>query len=178
MKSLSEWKKNKRGDATDPMIILIILGFLAVTFIVVIFVNTKISSIISDTRLNESAAFPDIDAAFDQINVNAVQQGFILMFGIMIIFVIASSFLVRVHPVFLFLYIFVLIATIVAAVFVGNFYDKLQDNAELNAIMITQPMINTIMNNIVLVTMAIGGLTMLIVFSKVFDAPTGRSDFS
>lgn len=68
-------------------------------------------------------------------------------------------------------------ATIVAAVFVGNFYDKLSKNAELGAIMDDQPMINKIMNNIVLVTLAIGGLTILIVFSKISEAAQGSSQF-
>ena len=167
----------KKADPTDPLIILLILAFLAVSFIVVIFVNTKLSHVVSDTKLNESQASSTIIQGFNTINTQTVQQGFLLVFGIMILFVIASSFLVKVHPVFLFIYIFMLISTIIVSVFVHNFYDKLSSNAELNAIMVQQPMINTIMNNIVLITLVISALSMILVFSKIFEAPTGRSDF-
>ena len=165
--------KNKKGDASDPLIILIILAFLAVSFIVVIFVNTKLSTIVSTTVLNESASAPSILSAFETLNASSVQQGFVLMFGIMLIFVIASSFLVRVHPIFLFIYIFTLLATLVASAFVGNFYGKLQENAELALVMESQPMINAIMNNIVIVTLVIGALTMIIVFAKLNNSPGG-----
>lgn len=167
---------NKKGDATDPMIILVILAFLAVSFIVAIFINSKLALVVSNTALNDSSSAPAINSAFNTLNVSSVQQGFIVVFGVMIVFVIASSFLVRVHPVFLFIYIFVLIATLVASAFVGNFYAKLQENAELGAIMETQPMINIIMNNIVLVTMAIGALSMIIVFSKLSNLNIGTGD--
>lgn len=163
---------NKKGDATDYMIILLIIFFLAVSFIIGIFVNTKISDVISTTALNESVAYESINTSFTNINANGVQRAFVAMFAILIIFSLLSAFLVRVHPAFLFIYIIMLAITMFTAVFVGNVYGQMQDNATLNAVMETQPMINYIMTNIVKIIMGIGGLSMIIVFAKLFGAPS------
>jgi len=172
-----KFKLNKKGDVTDPMIILIILAFLSVSFIIAIFVNTKLSTIISTTELSNSAAAPSILAAFSNLNATAVQNGFILMFGIMVLFLLVSSFLIRVHPAFFFLYVFILMATIFCAVFIGNFYDKLSENATLGPIINAQPKISFIMDNIVIIIMGLGGLSMIIVFSKIFSNPSGGASF-
>jgi hypothetical protein len=167
---------NKKGDATDPLIILIILAFLSISFIIGIFVNTKIGTIISGTVLNQSEAYDSINTSLNSFNINSIQVAFVTMFGMMVIFTLVSSFLICVHPAFMFLYIITLGVTIFAAIFVGNFYAELQENAILGAVMATQPKINFIMGNIVKIIMAVGGLSMVIVFSKIFSAPTGQGD--
>ena len=73
--------------------------------------------------------------------------------------------------------IFLLIVTMFTAVFIGNVYGALQDNVALASVMANQGIINLVMTTIVKIIMAIGGLNMLIVFSKLFGAPQGGSDF-
>jgi len=57
-------KIRKKGDPTDIFLFLVIIFFVAVSFVVVIFTNTKVHEIISTTALNESDAFASIDASF------------------------------------------------------------------------------------------------------------------
>lgn len=170
--------KNKKGDVTDPIIILIILFFLAVSFIVGIYINTKIQNdVIGNTALNQSSAYSAINTSFNSVNLNGVQNAFVMIFAVLIIFTIGSAFLFRVHPVFMFMYIFFLGFTIIAAVFIGNTYDKLKQNDELASVIAQQPKIDYIMDNLVKIIMVIGGLSMLIVFSKFYAPPTGQGGF-
>jgi len=165
---LSRITKDKKGDVSDTMVILLITVFLAISFIVVIYMNTKIKEVITDSALNDTAVASTITDAFDTINTTTVQRGFVLFFSILVIGIIASAFLIRVHPAFLFLYIIVISFTIFVAVYMGNLYDDFTNVSEFATISADQPMINYIMENIVLITLAIGALSMIIVFAKLF----------
>jgi len=165
--------KDKQGDLSDIMVILLITTFLAVSFIVVLYANDKVKEVIETTELNDTSAAPSILSAFDTINSTTVQNGFGIMMGLLIIGILVSSFLVRIHPAFLFLYIIILAFTMFTAVFLGNMYDKLTDVDELSSIAENQPIINYFMEHIVLITLAIGALSMIIVFAKIFSTPGG-----
>lgn len=166
-------KLNKRADATDPMIILIVLAFLAISFVIGIFVNTKIQSVIQTTALNETNVSSNIISALDTVNTKTIQRGFGVILGVLVLFTLFSAFLVRQHPAFIFINIFLLIVTMFVAVFIGNVYGLLQDNPTLGPVLASQGIITVVMNNIVKIIMAIGGLNMIILFSKLFQAPQG-----
>ena len=168
---------NKKGDATDPMMILIIIAFLAISFVVTIFVNTKIKTIITETKLNDSNASPSIVSALDNVNANLVQRGFITIVAILILFTMFSAFMVRQHPAFIFLNILMLAITIFVAVFVANVYGKLEDNSTLAPILAQQAMITYVMKHLVKFVLGIGAINMIILFSKLYNAPSG-GDFS
>lgn len=165
--------RNKRGDATDPMIVLIIIAFLAISFIVTIFVNSKIRSIITDTKLMNSTAAPSIVSGLDNVNNNLVQRGFITIIAILVIFTMLSAFMVRQHPAFIFLNIIMLAVTIFVAVFVANVYGALENNSTLAPILAQQVMITYVMKHIVMILLGIGAIDMIILFSKLFNAPQG-----
>lgn len=160
--------KGKKGDVTDTLMILIIIFFLAVSFIVVLYTNSKIQEVIDTTVLNQSAAYSSISAGLSYINSTVVQRGFVLFFAILCIGVVVSSFLVRVHPVFIFIYIIMLGFTVFVAVFLANSYQAVIENAELAVIAANQGMINYIMQNIIKIIIGVGALSMVIVFSKIF----------
>lgn len=167
-------RKNKRGDVTDALVVLIILFFLAVSFITVLIVNNKLAEIIDDNeQFNSTAAAPAISSAFNTINTVTVQRGFVIFFGLLVVGVIGSSFLVRVHPAFLFIYIIVGSFTIFVAVFLANIYDDMIDNPTIALVADGQPMINWIMAHLVKITLAISIISMIIVFSKIFGQPGG-----
>lgn len=166
-------EKRIRGDATDPMIILVVLFFLAITFLIGIYINSIIGNIMSDSVLSDSAAFSSISSALSHLNAVGIQRAFAMIMGLMVVFVMGSAFLTRVHPAFMFLYIIFLVATVLTSVFIGNIYVIIQENPALAIAIEDQNMIHIIMNNIVKITMAIGGLSMFIVFSKIFTDSGG-----
>jgi hypothetical protein len=163
----------KKGDASDTLVLLIILFFLAVSFIVVIFVNTKLQEVVQTTELNSSVAAPSILRAFDRMNTTTVQRGFVMILALAIIFMMVSAFMVRVHPIFLFIYIFTLGITIFVAVFLANMYEALVNTPALAEIAAQQTMITWVMQHIVRVTLVAGVISMIVIFSKIFSAPVG-----
>ena len=173
MRNVRNIRKDKQGDLSDIMVVLLITTFLAVSFIVVLYANSKVKEVIETTELNNTAAAPSILEAFDVVNSTTVQNGFGTMMGLLIIGILVSSFLVRIHPAFLFLYIIILAFTMFTAVFLGNMYDDLTDVDELATIAEDQSIINYFMEHIVIITLAVGALSMIIVFAKIFSTPGG-----
>jgi hypothetical protein len=87
----------------------------------------------------------------------------------------ASAFLVRVHPFWIWIYIIMLFATILTSVFMANTYGALADNPIFETIIQQQSMITFFMQHAVKVALAISALSMIVVFSKLFSAPVGGS---
>ena len=120
--------KNKKADVTDIILFLVIIFIIAIGMIVALYMNTKIKKIIDTTALNQSSAFSSISSRFERINTITVQRGFVLFFGILVIGMLVSAFLIKVHPIFIFLYIITLSASIFTAVYLANVCGKLIKN--------------------------------------------------
>ena len=159
--------RKRKGDPTDILLFLIIVFFLAVSLSVALFANSKIAEVIDTTVLNESEAYQSIHNSFTTINEHTAQQGFTLFFGILIIGIIVSSFLVRVHPVFIFIYIIVLGVTILTSVYLANAYAMMVANGQLAEIAANYGMMTFIMRNIVKILLAVGALSMIVIFGKI-----------
>lgn len=166
-------KLNKRADATDVFIVTVIVFFLAISFIIGIFVNTKLVSVIQDTALNETNVSTTIISQFEKVNSTGIQRGFMMIFAILLIFTMVSAFLVRVHPAFIFIYIITLLVTVFSSFFMANVYGALVDNPVLAATIASQPIITFFMKNLPIVATGVGLLSMIVVFAKLFIAPTG-----
>lgn len=164
---------NRKGDATDIIFFGVIIFFLAVAFVVVIFVNTKLSEVVSGTVLNQSAAAPAILEGFNNINQTVTQRGYVLIFAILIIGQLISAFLVRVHPVFIFVYLFTLVMSILNAVYLSNLYQAIIENAQFAAIASNYPMITYIMQHAIKILVAVGSLGMIVTFSKLSSPQSG-----
>lgn len=157
---------NRKGDATDIIFFGVIIFFLAVALVVAIFVNTILSNVISTTALNESAAAPSILTAFTHINETVTQRGYVLMFSLLIIGQLVSAFLVRIHPIFIFIYLFTLVMSIINAVFLSNLYQAIIENGQLAAIASNYTMITYIMQHAIKILIAVGSLAMIVTFTK------------
>lgn len=158
--------KGKKGDVTDPIIFLILVFSFSVIIFILAFIVPQISNGLAIAGLNNT---PEGQAGIDQLNdfgTVTLQRGlFLLVFGLMISTLI-TSFLVRTHPLFLFLYIFILGLTIFIATFLANAYDDLRQIPLLGDTLASQTLINLIMENLVLIILSLGALSMIIVFAK------------
>ena len=165
--------RNKKGDVSDGIVILIILFFLAVSFLVVAFVNGKFYDVVMTTPLNQSSVAPQIGDSINLISTTTIQRGFVMIFAILVIGTLVSSFLVRVHPAWIFLYIFFLAFDVFLAILLANTYNALIETDALAAMAAQQTMTNWIMKNIVKIIIGVIGLSLIVLFAK---APEG-SDF-
>lgn len=172
---MKNYKTKKKGDPTDIFLFLIIIFFLTISLVVALYANTKIHEVVSTTVLNESAAYDSINQSFSKINDFAVQRTFAFIFGLLCIGIVVSSFLIRVHPVFIFLYILTLGVAIFVSVFLANSYALLVDNPQLLAIADKYEMMTWVMQNVVKILIGIGALSMIIIFGKLGGGVTNNS---
>ena len=157
----------KKGDPTDIILFLVIIFFLVVSLVIAIYTNTIIHRVISTTVLNESQAYDSIDQAFTKVNDYGVQRTFTFIWGLLVLGIIVSSFLVRVHPVFMFIYIILLVVTIFVSIFLANAYATIVENAQLADIADKFEMMTWVMQHIVKILIGVGALSMIIIFGKI-----------
>lgn len=162
---------NKRGDLTDIILFVVIAFFLAVSFIVVIYANNIIKEqVIEGTQLGNTSASESILDSFATVNEQTVQRGYAMMIGILMLSVVGSAFLVRLHPAFSIVYIIVLGFTIFISVFIANTYAQIAEDPEFISIAADNPMITFFMENLVVIVLVVGALSLIVAFSKIFPS--------
>ena len=166
--------KNKKGDVTDYITFIIIIFFLAVSFLIVSFANDEISTMIKTTEFNDTAVGVKAAAQIDLMTSTIVQRGFVMFLAFLIIGMMVSSFMVRISPVFLFMYIIFLAVSIFVAFPLANAYQLLIETSALSSIASQQTMTNWVMQHFAQILLGVGGLSIIITFGKlVSGAPLG-----
>ncbi len=163
---LKKISKDKKGDVTDILIFLILLFTFAVIFFVFTFAVTEISEGLRTGGLNNTDEGADAIDQLSEFGVKGIQRGYFLLFVGFIISTLITSFLVRTHPIFMFLYIFILGITIFIGTFLGNAYNDLVNNPVFADQLLSQTLFHLVMDNIIIILVAVGALSMIIVFSK------------
>lgn len=162
---------NKKGDPTDMLIVVIGIFFLAVIFLTYWYFTTTTAAAFRASPIYINETVSGVQALQD-LGDKGSSQGFVMIFGALLMSVMISSFLVKVHPVFIFLYIIMLTVTIILAVFLGNAYGLMTSQFPFNQAATANPIIDLIMHNIVRISLAVGALSMIVVFAKIFGSDT------
>lgn len=165
-----EWLlKDKRGDVTDIMTVGFWLLVIGIGIVFIMFMIFQIVPALKDTVLGDD---PQSDAALDSLNTYgslAVPGAFLIVFFGLLLGVLVSSFFIRTHPIFIPVYILFAIISIIVAVALGNVWGNLKDVQDFQNVLNTNTITNiidTIMSNLVLVTMVVFLLTLVIIFAK------------
>ncbi len=167
--------QTKKGDLPDMLIFLTTVFVLAVGLFVLAFVIPTISDGLAVAGLNDSTEGASAIQEMSRIGTSTIQNGFFLLFVGLIMATMISSFLARTHPAFLFLYVIFLAITIFLATYFGNFYETFSSTEIFADTLASQTLINFVMNNIVKISLGVGALSMVILFSK-FTSGRGRQD--
>lgn len=167
-----EDKRFKKGDATDVLIVVISIFFLSIIFLTYWYFTTTTAAALASSPINTTNTQTGIQALSD-LGTNGSSQGFVMIFGALLMGVMISSFMVKIHPVFLFLYIILLLVSIILAVFLGNAYGMITTQEPFLAGDKANPVIHAVMTNIVRITLGVGALSMIIVFAKTFGGNQG-----
>jgi len=168
-------KRNTKGSPTDIVLLLIMLFFLAVSMFIALYANTKMQEVISTTVLNESAAYDSINDSFEYVNSFVVQRGVVLFFAILCIGIMISSFLVKVHPIFIFIYIITLGVAIFVSMYLANTYEMVVTNATLSVIASKYTMVTFIMQHVAKILLAVGAMSFIILFGKIGGGGSGAT---
>jgi hypothetical protein len=167
---------NKKGELSDMLVWVITIFIFAVGLFILAYVSPQIIGGLKTAGLNSSSAASNaIEDTQATLGVT-INSGFLILFSGFVISMLISSFLVRTHPIFIFLYIFFLIISLVLALYVGNAYYDLQNNSVFVDNQDNTSFINTIMNHLVEITLAVGAISLIVMFSK-FSTYGGSQPF-
>lgn len=157
------------------LIFLITIFILAIGLLIFAFVIPSITSGLGIAGLNESIEGKLAIDELTELGVNGLQKGFLFLFVGFVMGLMISSFLIRTHPIFIFLYIMFLGLTVFLGTFIGNAFEQVATSDALASTLASQGLISIIMQNIVVITLVIGALSMIIIFAK-FSGIRSRSD--
>ncbi len=163
---LKRLSRDKKGDVTDILIFSILLFVFAVILFVFTFAVSEISEGLRIGGLNNTDEGASAIDQLSEFGVKGIQRGYFLLFFGFIVSTLITSFLVRTQPIFMFLYIFVLGITIFISTFLGNAYNTLVTNPIFADQLISQTLFHLVMDNVITILLAVGALSMIIVFSK------------
>ena len=157
---------SKKGDLPDMMIFIITVFILAIGLLIFAYVIPIISDGLNTAGLNESSQGKTSIDNLSDMGLVTIQRGFFFLFVGLIIGIMISSFLIRTHPIFMFLYILFLGITIFIGTYLGNAFEQISANPVLADTLASQGLISIVMQNIVLITLVVGALSMIIIFAK------------
>ena len=165
--------KYKKGDLPDMLIFLITIFILAIGLLIFAFVVPEITFGLETAGLNESAEGQSAIDELTELGVNGLQKGFLFLFVGFIMALMISSFLIRTHPIFIFLYILFLGLTVFLGTFIGNAFEQVASSDALASTLASQGLISIVMQNIVVITLLVGALSMIIIFAKFSGIKSG-----
>lgn len=156
----------KKGDILDIIIFLVTLIILSIGFFTFAYIVPNITDGFNNAGLNNSVQGINAIDHLESFGVVGIQRGFFFIFVGLIMGIMVSSFFIRTHPIFIFLYIFMLAIAVILSVYLGNIYETFTANPLFAERLADQTWINLIMNNIVKIILGIGALSIVIIFSK------------
>jgi len=158
--------RSKKGDITDMLIFIILVFILAIGLFIFAYIVPQISGGLNEAGLNNTAEGAGAISDLSDFGTITIQRGFFLLFVGLVISTMVTSFFARTHPIFLFLYILILGITVFVGVYLGGAYQDMVNTPIFAETLASQGLINIIMSNILTITIAVGALSMIIVFAK------------
>lgn len=161
--------KNKKGEATDSLSFALWIFVIGIGILCLMFAFLQLPDPLRESALGDD---PDTLDAINQIetyySASFPSAGLIVYFGL-ILGIIVSSFFIRQHPIFIPVYILIAIATVIVTVTLGNAWSNLTEIDTFQSIIdlnIYIRIINSILSNIVTVTVVVFILSLIITFAK------------
>jgi len=164
---------SKKGDLPDMLIFIVTLFIFAIGLLVLAFVVPAIADGLSQAGLNESSGGFDAIEEISELGANGLQKGFFFLMVGLIMSTMITSFLTRQHPIFLFMYIFFLGITLFIGGYLGNAFEQFATSPVLVDTLGDQGLISIVMQNIVIITLVTGALSMIIIFAKFSSVNSG-----
>ena len=169
-------KMNNKGELLDSLTFLIYVFIFAIGLFVLIFIIPKISNGLSNAGLNSTSEGANAIKSMENIGTHTINNGFLMLFVGFILSMMITSFLVRSHPIFLFMYIFFLAISILLAFYLGNAYYDMKTNPIFADVLANASFINLVMGHIAEIMVGVGILSLIIVFAK-FSTFGGTQQF-
>jgi len=163
--------KNKRGSIQDIFFFTVFIATFIIFIMIVGYVLPKVANELKETDINNSEGAATALGFYDTLPTR-LDYIFLAIFLGVILGVFVSSFLIYTHPIFIPIYIILLGICVMVGEIMRNIHEEFTTNVDLVATSTTQVFANQIMENYVLTIVAIGVITMILLFGRM--ATTGE----
>lgn len=155
--------ESKHGDFADIIVLLIFMFIFGIGIFIMAYASQFIFQGMNTAGLNNT---PEGQTAINTMldyGVNGLQRGFVFIFIGLVLATFITSFFNRVHPIFLFLNILFLVIAGILSVFLSKAYGTLSTSSAFASFVATQPLINYVMGNALMIIIIVGAVDMIIV---------------
>jgi len=159
-------KKNKRGDFTGLLYMLVMISAFAFFLLIAGYISTTVSGELKD-KFNSST--DQVNTAFDATTNtanNTLSAVWFIMFGGLLLGLFITAYFIPTNPIFVPIFIILLVITIIVGVAMSNAYEQLYEIDTFSDIADTQGSINFIMTNLPYVALILGIIVLIITFAK------------
>jgi hypothetical protein len=159
--------KGKKGNAViEGLTILVVLAIFAIAGLYAYSTFDELNTDIQDNPDMDNQS-KDMSGSLFSVFPGWIDNAFLFIFVLLVIFVIVSVFMIDTHPIFFAISIILLIAVFVAAIFIGNAYYDIATDATISSYANDMPYMAWVMNHIAEMIIAVGFITGLALFVKV-----------
>jgi len=157
---------NKKGSMEDSIFIIVLLFFTAIFFLFVYILNSAISTAAIPAFENVSAGSSVGMVTVNSIMDNTLNYIYLAVFFGLIISLMITAFLTPTHPIFFVFAIIIFIAMMIVSVALSNAYSAITAVPTFSTAVSHLPIIDFLMTNLPLVSIVIGVLGAIIIFSR------------
>jgi hypothetical protein len=154
---------SKHGDFPDVIILLIFMFIFGIGLFVIAYASQYIFQGMNTAGMNNSVEGRTAINTMLDYGINGIQRGFVMIFVGLVLGTFITSFFSRVHPIFLFLNIIFLLIAAILSVFLSNAYETLSTSSAFSAFVASQPLINMVMGNALMIIIIVGIVDIIIV---------------
>lgn len=155
--------KNKKGGITDVFFVVIIIFVVALGFLFISTIWTKMQPRIA--TLVEGDAEATTALSYTNTLASSLDNIFLIFFVFMVIAIVILAFQVGFHPIFYFIFVIVLVIGYGMSVMFSNTYEKVQSVGLINSSQFTIQ--NYILNNLPGIFIGIGLFALLAIYFKI-----------
>jgi len=165
---LRKIKLNKKASMEDIFFFIVFMMGFALFIIIIAYTIPKVTNEMAKTDLNNSAAVREAFIGSDEI-MDKLDPIYLILFAGLIISIFIISFMINSHPVFIPIYIILLGFAVIVGVITNHVYDTFAANVDLSTVAASQTFMVTIMDNFITILVAVGIISMIIIFAKPFQ---------
>ena len=156
---------NKKASIQDIIFIGVVLLVISVTTLIAYKINNEINTKLPDVEL--IASNPQALSAHSSINnmyPGVIDNGFLLLAVGLAIVAFVFAFMVRIHPIFIGLFVLVLVGIIFISGIFSNIYQEIAAVNDLTALADSLRFTSIIMRGLPLIVTIIGGLLSIVMY--------------
>ncbi|MFW6172443.1 MAG: hypothetical protein ACOC5T_01745 [Elusimicrobiota bacterium] len=158
--------KNKKGDFTGILYLIVSIAAFAFFILVVSYIGTTISERMQEQISSDVEEVNDSFQSTKNVSENTLTAVWYVLFGGLLLGLLITAWYAPTHPILVPVFIILLVVGILVAVGLSNAYEKFYEVDQLQDAAETQGAVSYILLNLPYVALIVGLIGLIITFAK------------